>query len=320
MTCSQGIVGSPSAISLRAARAASISARSSAAAISRSRSSASIRSRSRAKTPGDTAVFPRLASPAGLVAPSAVSLALRRALRWAIPSLLGLVPLGWEESAPGVQWRFLPWRRSARSRARVADSSHHSLPPLPLPPTPSHHSLPPLPPTTPSHHSLPPLSCPTPSWVSGVASTPQRLKFQAGRLLWPHDRSTACSVPQPRCASARGRCALDVRVARLGWLAGQAEGHLDGVGALGERAGHCQLNDPAHSAGARLLGFPQKYYEVPYDAPVAPELAQGVAGLVGDASTKTPSAASIMAPMCRWSRCSRTPMSPSCSFRCPRST
>lgn len=41
--------------------------------------------------------------------------------------------------------------------------------------------------------------------------------------------------------------------------------------------------------GAPLLydfwGFPQKYYDVTYDAPVAPELAEAVAGLVGTADT-----------------------------------
>jgi 4,5-DOPA dioxygenase extradiol len=67
-------------------------------------------------------------------------------------------------------------------------------------------------------------------------------------------------------------------------------------------------------------GFPQKYYEVTYAAPGAPELATSVAGLRRrrrGASTRTPTAASTTAPMCRSSRCSPRPTCPSSRLSMP---
>ena len=66
-------------------------------------------------------------------------------------------------------------------------------------------------------------------------------------------------------------------------------------------------------------GFPERYYEVTYDAPGAPELAEDVAKLVRGRArrcTRTRTAGSTTAHMSRWWRCSRTPTCRCCRSRC----
>ncbi|GLW92154.1 hypothetical protein Aglo03_29700 [Actinokineospora globicatena] len=66
-------------------------------------------------------------------------------------------------------------------------------------------------------------------------------------------------------------------------------------------------------------GFPQRYYQVRYPAPGAPELAAQVRKLLRTPSTPSPTtrpAASTTARTSRWSRCSRTPTCRSCRSRC----
>src|SRR3954451_23443346 len=72
-------------------------------------------------------------------------------------------------------------------------------------------------------------------------------------------------------------------------------------------------------------GFPQRYYDVTYDAPGAPQLAADVAALVRRPGrpgrcTRTSSAAWTTARTCRWWRCSPRTTSPSCRCPCRPST
>ena len=67
-----------------------------------------------------------------------------------------------------------------------------------------------------------------------------------------------------------------------------------------------------------FYGFPAKYYQVTYPAPAAPQLAQRVRELLGPRASRSssPTADSITAPTCRWSRCTPRPTCRCSRYRC----
>lgn len=71
-------------------------------------------------------------------------------------------------------------------------------------------------------------------------------------------------------------------------------------------------------------GFPQRYYEVRYPAPGAPELAEQVRKLLPHRKSQVlydvPDRVLITVPMCRWSKCIRTRISRCSRCRCPHWT
>lgn len=64
----------------------------------------------------------------------------------------------------------------------------------------------------------------------------------------------------------------------------QTQANPDNLRTLGKRTRH-RIFNPGRPLVYDFWGFPQKYYDVTYDAPVAPELAQSVAGLLSTADT-----------------------------------
>src|SRR5580765_2674875 len=123
---------------------------------------------------------------------------------------------------------------------------------------------------------------PAPHGRSALVESSTKKPVELSDDLGRHD-ATARPLPEPRRPATRRRRPLDRRAGRLVGRPAAPREHPRGVGALGAGTDVGVRDERRRPLTYDFWGFPQRYYEVTYAAPGAPELARSVAGLVAGA-------------------------------------